>query len=314
MRMPRPVLPHSVRRAMQCRIRVKATVALVLALVAPALPSSPLEAQDPPTVGPESGTLMLVGGAMRDPALYARFLELAGGPDAPIVYIPTAGGGEAYDDLCSCLTAWREHGARNIRVLHTWDREEADSEAFVAPLRQATGVFFGGGRQWRLVDAYAGTRTEEAIREVLERGGVVGGSSAGASIQGSFLVRGDTETNTVMMGDHQEGFGYLRNVGIDQHVLRRNRHFDLLEVVEARPELLGIGIDEDTALLVEGDEPEVLGRSYVLVYDDRVGVGDRGGGFYFLAPGDRFDLATREATRPTRSLVPVPNVRAGGGD
>jgi cyanophycinase len=256
---------------------------------------------------------MLVGGAMRDPALYERFLELAGGPDAPIVYIPTAGGAEAYDDLCSCLAAWREHGARNIRVLHTWDREEADSEAFVAPLRQATGVFFGGGRQWRLVDAYGGTRTEEAIREVLERGGIVGGSSAGASIQGSFLVRGDTETNTVMMGDHQEGFGYLRNVGIDQHVLRRNRHFDLLEVVEARPEILGIGIDEDTALLVEGDEAEVLGRSYVLVYDPRVGVGERGGGFYFLAPGDRFDLARREATRPTRSLVPVPNVRPNGG-
>jgi cyanophycinase len=165
-------------------------------------------------------------------------------------------------------------------------------------------VFFFGGRQWRLVDAYGGTKTEAAIRAVLDRGGVIGGSSAGASIQGSFLVRGDTESNTVMMGDHQRGFGYLRNVGIDQHVLRRNRHFDLIEVVEAHPELLGIGIDENTALVVQGDQAEVIGASYVLVYDNKSTVGD-GGKFYFLAPGDRFDLATREATRPTRTPRPV---------
>ncbi|MFW6206616.1 MAG: cyanophycinase, partial [Gemmatimonadota bacterium] len=147
-----------------------------------------------------------------------------------------------------------------------------------------------------------------AIREVLERGGVVGGSSAGASIQGSFLVRGDTATNTIMMGSHQEGFGYLRGVGIDQHVLRRNRHFDLLEVIEAHPELLGLGIDENTALVVQGDRAEVIGRSHVLVYDTQVTVGAREGPFYFLAPGDRLDLATREATRPSRSFEPVTNL------
>ncbi len=286
---------------------------LLAALVALTASPAALHAQDPPVVGPENGTLVVVGGAMQDPAIYARFIELAGGPDAPIVYIPTAGGGESYDDFCSCLTAWHENGARNIRVLHTWDRDEADSEAFVAPLREAAGVFFGGGRQWRLVDAYGGTRTETAIREVLERGGVVGGSSAGASIQGSFLVRGDTETNTVMMGDHKEGFGYLRGVGIDQHVLQRNRHFDLVEVVEAHPELLGIGIDENTALVVQGDRAEVIGASYVLIYDNGAAVGDHGGPFYFLAPGDRFDLATREAMRPQRSWTEVPNVREPGG-
>ncbi|NJD19436.1 MAG: peptidase S51, partial [Gemmatimonadetes bacterium] len=133
---------------------------------------------------------------------------------------------------------------------------------------------------------------------------VIGGSSAGASIQGSFLVRGDTRSNTIMMGDHQVGFGYLRNVGIDQHVLRRNRQFDLIEVVEAHPELLGIGIDENTALVVQGDQAEVIGASYVLVYDNRSTVGN-GGKFYFLAPGDRLDLATREATRPATTQRPV---------
>lgn len=261
----------------------------------------------PPSVGPEHGSLLIVGGAMRSSELYQKFIELAGGPDAHLVMIPTAGGADHYDHRYSGLEAWREHGARNMTVLHTTDRGKADSEAFVEALRTADGVFFFGGRQWRLVDAYGGTRTEEEIRRVLERGGVIGGTSAGASIQGSFLVRGDTRTNQIMMGDRQVGFGYLRGVGIDQHVLRRNRHFDLLEVIEAHPDLLGIGLDEDTGIVVQGDTFEVIGRSYVLVYD-RDTVTDGGAPFYFLAPGDRFDMATRTATRPSRTFHSLPGV------
>ena len=143
---------------------------------------------------------------------------------------------------------------------------------------------------------------------MLDRGGVIGGSSAGASIQGSFLVRGDTRTNLVMMGDHQVGFGYLRNVGIDQHVLRRNRQFDLVEVIEAHPELLGIAIDENTAVVVQRDQFEVIGASYVLIYDNQSTTGENGK-FYFLAPGDQYNLATREATRPGRTMSPVDNVQ-----
>jgi len=289
----------------RCR-RGAVTLLCILVLVASAAAAQEQRA-GPPRVGPEAGSLVVVGGAMRSPEIYRRFLELAGGPEAPIVYIPTAGGGDEYDEFYQGLNAWRENGARNISILHTNDPAVADSEEFIEPLRSAAGVFFGGGRQWRLVDAYGGTRTEAAIREVLERGGVVGGSSAGASIQGSYLVRGDTETNTIMMGDHQEGFGYLRNVGIDQHVLRRNRHFDLIEVVEAHPELLGIGVDENTALVVRGDNAEVIGDSYVLIYDNEATVGN-GGKFYFLAPGDRFNLATREAMRPASTMRPVEGV------
>ena len=276
--------------------------ALALAFAPPAVAQQGPAA--PPVVGPERGSLVVVGGAMRDPAIYQRFIELAGGPDAKLVMIPTAGGEDEYDAYYQGLNAWREAGARNLTLLHTIDPAEADTDAFIEPLKDADGVFFFGGRQWRLVDAYGGTKTEAAIRAVLDRGGVIGGSSAGASIQGSYLVRGDTRTNEVMMGDHQVGFGYLRNVGIDQHVLRRNRHFDLIEVVEAHPELLGIGIDENTALVVQGDQAQVIGASYVLVYDNQSTVGD-GGKFYFLAPGDRFNLATREATRPAHTQRPV---------
>jgi len=260
-----------------------------------------------PEVGPERGSLVIVGGAMRSAEIYERFIDLAGGPDAHIVLVPTAGGASEYDEFYQGMKAWRDHGARNLTLLHTINPAEADTDAFVEPVKNADGVFFFGGRQWRLVDAYGGTKTEEAFQEVLNRGGVIGGSSAGASIQGSFLVRGDTRTNTVMMGDHQRGFGYLRNVGIDQHVLMRNRQFDLIEVIETHPELLGIGIDEDTALVVQGDRAQVIGRSFVLVYDNQATTG-ADGKFYFLAPGDRLNLATREGTRPSMTQSPIQGV------
>ena len=266
--------------------------------------SMPLEAQE---VGPANGSLVVVGGAMRDLGIVRRFIDLAGGPDAPIVVIPTAGGAAEYDRFYPGLRQFRAAGATNLTVIHTNDRAEADSEAFVQPIREAGGVWFPGGRQWRIADSYLDTRTEEELHAVLARGGVIGGSSAGASIQGSYLIRGDTQTNTIMMGDHVEGFGFLRNVGVDQHLLRRNRQFDMLEVIEAMPDLLGIGIDENTAIVVQGDEFEVIGESYVVIYDSGARI-DSGGDFYFLAPGDRFNMATREARRPAAMARPLDRV------
>lgn len=258
-------------------------------------------------VGPSSGSLIVAGGGVKDPAIYERFVSLAGGPEAPIVVIPTAGTGETFGDFWPGLQRLRDAGALHIKVLHTRDPQEADRDDFVAPLLEARGVWFSGGRQWRLVDAYLGTRTLTEIRAVLERGGVIGGSSAGATIQGSYLVRGDSSTNTIMMGDHTEGFGFLANVGIDQHLLRRNRHFDLVEVINAHPELLGIGLDENTAIVVRGDTFEVIGSGYVAIYDSTNVLGG-GWRFYFLAPGDRYDLSTRKPTRQAFSPEPFEHV------
>jgi cyanophycinase len=219
-------------------------------------------------------------------------LAQSSGPRARIVVIPTAGGAPEYTDACPCAEPFRSLGVTDVTVLHTYDPVVADESDFVSPIAAATGVWFSGGRQWRLVDAYAGTRALEAFREVPARGGVIGGSSVGATIQGSYLARGDTKTNTVMMGDHQSGFGFLSSTAVDQHVLRRNRHFDLLEIVEAHPELLGIGIDEDTAIVVSQDTFEVIGRNYILIYDAGTEL-NSGAPFYFLAPGDVFDLGER---------------------
>jgi cyanophycinase len=274
---------------------------LVLVLFLLLLPLPGLSAQE---VGPSNGSLVVVGGGMRDLAILERFMDLAGGAQAPIVIIPTAGGGEAYDEFYGGQGMFHDIGAFNLTVLHTYDPQEADTEEFVRAIAEANGVWFPGGRQWRLADSYLGTRTEEELWKLLERGGVIGGSSAGASIQGSYLARGDTRTNTVMMGDHEVGFGFLKNTAIDQHVLKRNRHFDLIEIIEARPELLGIGIDENTAIVVQGDRFQVMGESYVLIFDNKKMVGEDGR-FYLLAPGDRFNLATREASRPGTAMQPV---------
>jgi cyanophycinase len=289
---------------MKQAVRIVAVLALVLAMS-----DKPSAQRGVAVVGPPEGTLVVVGGGLRDPAILERFVELAGGPDAPIVVIPTAGGRETYDHSYPGLQPFRDVGATDLLVLHTTDRAVANSESFVAPLRRARGVWFPGGRQWRLADAYLDTAVHEALRDVLRRGGVVGGSSAGATILGSYLARGDSATNTIMMGDHVVGFGFLRGTAIDQHLLRRNRQFDLISVVEAHPELLGLGLDEDTAIVVRGDEFEVIGRSYVAIYD-RMRQLDSGGRFYFLGAGDRFDLRTRRAFRSGEAPGPSSRVVA----
>ncbi len=191
-------------------------------------------------------------------------------------------------------------------MLHTLDREKVNSPEFFEPLKKAVGIWFSGGRQWRHADSYLGTKTHGAFFDLLDRGGVIAGSSAGATIQGSYLARGDTKANTIMMGDHEEGLGFLTNVAIDQHLLARNRQFDIFEILDNRPELLGIGLDENTGIVVTGDKFSVFGESYVAIYDgtrwsaERNTIYDLPKGsrdFYFLKSGNRYNLKKREVIR-----------------
>ncbi|KFA52282.1 hypothetical protein S40293_00607 [Stachybotrys chartarum IBT 40293] len=262
-------------------------------------------------VGPTNGTLVIVGGGSLSDSIYQRVLDLAGGYDAPVVVVPTAGGEPTYGDDEVHAVAFRRVGATNVTVLHTYDPAEADTEEFARPLVDAKAVWFSGGRQWRLVDAYAGTATEQAFWDVLGRNGVIGGTSAGATIQGSFLARGDTRNNQVMIGDHTEGFGFVKNIAIDQHVLVRNRQFDMFDILREYPELLGVSVDENTALIVSRNDAEVFGASYVIVYDggfwSREGSGMKNlpppeSLFYFLRDGDRYDLAQRQGAGKTTLL------------
>jgi len=249
-------------------------------------------ARGPTVVGPSRGAMVLVGGGRIGPEIIDRFIALAGGPEkARIVVIPTAGEGEAFPQDWSGTRVFRNAGVKHITVLHTRDRRVADSEAFVAPLRKATGVWFPGGRQWRLVDSYLGTRTHRELDRLLARGGVIGGTSAGASVQASYMVRGARSGNTIVMAPgYETGFGFLRNAAVDQHLLARNRQDDLLQVISAYPQLLGIGLDEGTAVVVRGDTAEVVGRSRVAFYNTDRANPRR---YFFLGSGDRFDLAAR---------------------
>src|SRR5579864_2097597 len=250
-----------------------------------------------PSHGPKTGYLLITGGLTQRPD-YDRFIEMAGGKNARIVVIPTASVTRPTPaaDLEHYCTDPATFAGLKCNVLHTTDRVEADSEAFVAPLRNATGVWLLGGRQWRLDDAYLGTRTVKELFDVLDRGGVIGGGSAGASIQASYMVRGQSspDDNHVMMAvGHETGFGLFTNVAIDQHVDARSRENDLGIVIKAHPELLGLGLDQSTSITVHGDTVTVNGPGKVAVWD---GKDHDGKGYYQLHPGDKLNTVTRVAT------------------
>lgn len=248
---------------------------------------------------------MVVGGGAQGPEVLAKLIELAGGPDALIVEVPTAGGDSI--DIANTGRGLRAAGARNVVVYHTTSRSVADADSFVAKIANARGVWFGGGRHFRLVNAYAGTKTERAFQAVLDRGGVVGGSSAGASILASYLVRGAPSNDNRVMNHPQflKGFGYLRGVAIDQHVVARERLADLHDsLTSRRPDLLGISEDEGTAWVVQGDSAEIIGRNKAFVYNGR-DPNDRGKPFLTLHPGDRYDLARRRVIARAISGTPL---------
>ncbi|HWW74276.1 MAG TPA: cyanophycinase, partial [Pyrinomonadaceae bacterium] len=188
-------------------------------------------------------------------------------------------------------------GVRRVTVLHTRSRATANSESFVAPLKRAGGVWLSGGNSGRLASTYLGTLTLKAIKAVYERGGVVGGNSAGAIIQGSFIVRGRPDKPVLMAKGHERGFGFLKKVVVNPHLTTAKREDELVNVLDAHPELLGIGLDEKGAILVRGGQFEVLGESRVAIYDNRR---HERLWYYWLTPGTVFDLRKRAVAPPLK--------------
>jgi cyanophycinase len=273
--------------------------------------------QEAPEYGPPQGTLDIVGGNMaRTSPLYDKFIQLAGGVDAKFVIVPTAGGNRTANGSLriykeeDSIKPWLARGLKNVRMLHTADPKEANTEAFVQPLRDANAVWFDGGRQWNCVDSYAGSLTEKEFHNVLARGGVIAGSSAGATIQGDYLVRGDTSGADVMMTaepNHQHGFAFLRRSAIDQHINARLRWDDLIPVIKKFPNLLGIGLSEDTAIIVTGDKFEVMGAWKVAVHDNTRAYEPWEKPYFVLSQGDVYNRKTRKVEKYGTG------VRAGGG-
>jgi cyanophycinase len=251
----------------------------------------------PPTTPPEPvvarGTLVIVGGGGAGAEIWKKFIEASGGPEALIVVIPTAME-DPLDQESVEEKALKRFGAKNVKALHTRNPKEADEPKFSELLTTAGGVWFSGGRQWRFVDAYAGTLTEKRFHEVLARGGAIGGSSAGASIQSEYMPRGHPLGNTVMAVEgYEHGLGFLPGCAVDQHFFARKRTADMTGLMKLHPQYLGIGLDEGTAIVVRGSVAEVIGKTKVAFYDTRKKPID-GIDYEEVKVGEKYDLKARK--------------------
>ncbi len=221
-----------------------------------------------------------------------------GGPDATfeqfaalcedeglLVLIPTASEDSDHDAYRERLRQpWLRRGLREVVVLHARDRQEAQTEGFAAPLRTASCAWLVGGRQGRLEDRYVGTPVEQELHALLRRGGAVGGSSAGSAIMSRVMIHhGNPEPV------EGTGFGILPGIIVDQHFLARQREPRLWTMLERHPDLVGYGIDEATALVVQGDRWRVVGDSVVRRCTLTMGCADLPAGASGRFPGPRED-------------------------
>ena len=261
------------------------------------------------TIAPEvsRGTLIVAGGGDLPEEAAARFVEAAGGPGATIVVVTTANGERLPDDHPSL--AWLvAAGAKEVHLVHPHSRAAAEAPELLSLIRKAGGVWFTGGRQWRLVDTFEDSAAEKEFHAVLARGGVVGGTGGGASMLADCLVRGNPLSNTqVICAGDQEGFGFLKGVAIDPFFTKRNRFADMVGLKRAYPHLIGLGIDEGTAVIVQGRTFEIVGSNQVVVHDSREPA-EPENAFKFLYRGDKYDLAARERLGPPRESADAPLV------
>ncbi len=282
----------------------------------------PIGPTDSPLSGP--GPLMAIGGAedkLGRRTVLRTFVSLAGGADARIAVVPTASSlgseiVEVYDTL------FRRLGASTVVSAGPQTREEADDPAVVGLLDDVTGVFMTGGNQLKLSGIVNGTAFGDAITAARARGAVVGGTSAGASIQSSHMVAFGPGGSTPKqrMTQLAAGLGLIRDVVIDQHFGQRNRYGRLLMLVAQSPGLLGIGVDEDTGAVVTTEDGHevlsVVGKGVVTVFDGRNVVSNAhearrtapllasGVVLHVLPAGSVFDLTTKTLVRQDEAPDP----------
>ncbi len=222
------------------------------------------------------GHLVIIGGGDKTDAIMQEIVDLAGGKDAKIIVIPNASsvpdesGKYSVDEFINI-------GCKDVSYLYC-SRQEADQDSVIKKLDGATGIFFGGGDQAFLTRDLLGTKLLDEIKKIYSSGGVVSGTSAGAAVMSQVMITGNellnTDTtqafNTVEKGNIEtiQGFGFVTKAVIDQHFIKRKRNNRLISVILEHPDLLGIGIDESTAILVNPDNTfEVLGESQVIIYN-----------------------------------------------
>jgi cyanophycinase len=258
----------------------------------------------------QRGRVMAIGGAedkFDDKLILSTFVRIAGGPEARIAIVPTASSIESAGERYKAI--FLSMGADQVDVVYIASREDANSDVPAELLEDATGIFLTGGNQMRLSVLMGGTRAAQVVRERHEEGAIVAGTSAGASILSSHMVAFGASGGTPKqrMVQMVAGFGLIPDLIIDQHFRQRDRIGRLLAMVAANPGLIGVGIDEDTAILTApGGVLEVVGRNSVTIvdgshmYSDIFQVKGHGGitisdaRLHILTPGRRFDLKHRK--------------------
>jgi cyanophycinase len=235
------------------------------------------------------GSLVIVGGGILNDAIRDRFLSLGGGRDTRLVVIPTASQ-KADPKRLEFLNSYRYWSAlekagkvKSLKFLHTREAEQANDPKFVKPLTDATAVWFTGGDQSLLMAAYKGTAVEREVKKLLARGGVVGGTSAGAAVMSAVMIKYGNPAPVL-----GSGFGLLDGVVVDQHFQERRRLKRLQAALEKHPDLLGLGIDEQTGVVVQGHSLTVVGKRNVRVCLPPTPMGKSE--VKVFAEGDRIDL------------------------
>jgi cyanophycinase len=246
------------------------------------------------------GKLIIIGGGLIPDSLFTFFANYIGGKDQPIVYIPTATDDEEFIQKKEHLIKFTSRGFTNLYTIHTRNKKEADDPKNIALMRNAKGLFFGGGDQDLIAAAYGGTQLYDEFIALLNRGGVIMGTSAGATIMGSLLIGGDARNDLTKINSFKPAFSFMTHTAIDQHVLARNRQFDLIPVIQQYPNTLGVGLDESTAMIVEAGKFTILGLSYAMIYDPKDWAAQKKQWgrvvkpFKMMSSGEIFNLVTRK--------------------
>lgn len=269
--------------------------------------------------------LVIIGGAEDkegDCIILREFVRRAGGTKARIV-IMTAATELPREVGDNYIRVFERLGAEHARIIDVETREDATSSTALTAIQEATGIFFTGGDQARITSILKGTEIDTAIHKRYNEGFVVAGTSAGAAVMPDvMIIEGDSETNprinTVDLGP---GMGFLPGIVIDQHFSQRGRLGRLISALAQQPAVLGFGIDENTAMVVNGDEFEVVGEGIITVVDESEVVHNNvdeilkdeplafcGAKLHILPHGYKYDLANHKPILDGRSVAETAGV------
>lgn len=214
-------------------------------------------------VSENPGTILMCGGGKLPDSVLDRFCELSNAENSTLVLIPTASPRSDSSDYSPWLELWQSRGWQEVLVVHALDAQAAKDQDFGESIDRAKAVWITGGDQSRLAERFRGTALVEKLNNLLRRGGVLGGTSAGAAILSNKMIADGASEPSM-----SEGFGLLPNLIIDQHFTQKNRFERLAKAVDKHKQLIGIGIDESTGLELNGSNAKVIGLGRVHAYRD----------------------------------------------